>query len=172
MKLAFRLALIACLLLGMAGVLPAGAQVGSTTRYDMHPLIQLHATGADFVGQPFQADVFLYRGGPAFFSYKAATGNASRVASGVATPEQLAALNQALAQAQVGRQTGHCGSPAPDYVAEYDLTWYGRQRVKTIPAGGDYSHCPAEVVQVFQATCEFIWDVLGPSPEICVPPNP
>lgn len=168
MRPAFRFTLLALL----AAALPAGAEVGSTARYDMHPLIQLHATGADFVGKPFQTDVFIYRGGPTFFSYSAQTGNASRVASGVATPEQLAALNQALARARVGRQTGNCGSPAPDYVAEYDLTWYGKQRVRTIPAGGDYSRCPAEVAQVFHATCEFIWDVLGPSPEICAPPNP
>ena len=168
MRLAFRLALAALAVLA----LPAGAQVGSTTKYDMRPLIQLHATGSDFVGKPFQTDVFIYRGGPVFFSYKAETGDARRVASAVATPEQLTALNQALARAQVGRQTGGCGSPAPDYVQEYDLTWYGPQRARTIPAGGDYSDCPEKVVQVFQATCEFLWTVLGPSPEICVPANP
>lgn len=168
MRFAFRLTLLAL----AAAALPARAEVGSTARYDMHPLIQLHANGADFVGKPFQTDVFIYRGGPVFFSYSAQTGNAARVNSAVATPEQLATLNQALARAQVGRQTGGCGSPAPDYVQEYGLTWYGKQRVRTITAGGNYSHCPAAVAQIFQATCEFIWDVLGPSPEICVPANP
>lgn len=165
MKAVLRLVLV----LALAAV-PAAARI-DVTRLNMRPLIQLHAEGADIIGAPFQSDVFIYQGGFTVLAYSAETGNARRVASGVASPQQLMALNQALAGGQVGQQTGHCGSPAPDYVETYALTWYGKQRVRTIPAGGIYTDCPAAVVRIFNATCEFIWAVLGPSPEVCVP-NP
>jgi hypothetical protein len=158
--------------LALAAALPAAAQIDDITRYDLHPLIQLHLNGSDLIGRPFQGDVFIYQGGPTFLSYKGANGNDVRAQSGVATAQQLADLNQALARARVGQQRGNCGTPAPDYVSRYALTWYGKQRVRTIPAGGNFSTCPAEVVDIFNATCEFIWSVLGPAPWVCVTPNP
>jgi hypothetical protein len=160
------------LLILATAALPARGQVDDITRYDLHPLIQLHLNGADFIGRPFQGDVFIYRGGPTFLSYKGANGADVRSESAVATPEQLAALGQALARARVGQQRGNCGSPAPDFVSRYALTWYGKQRVRTIPVGGDFSTCPAEVIEIYDATCEFIGSVLGPQIEVCVPPNP
>jgi hypothetical protein len=165
MKLALRLCLIA---LAVAS-LPAEGQIDDITRYNMRPLIQLHAVGADLIGRPFETDVFIYQGGPTFLAYTAATGNASRVARGVATREQLMALNQALATNRVGQQRSGCGDPAPDYVRTYALTWYGKQRVKTFTAGGNYTTCPEEVQGILNAACDFIWAVVGPSPEICVP---
>jgi hypothetical protein len=143
------------------------------TKHDMHPLLQLHAVGSDIAGQPFEADVFIYRGGPVFLAYSAATGNARRVARGIASPAALMTLNQALAAARVGQQRGHCGGPAPDYVSDYALTWYGsKQRIRTIPVGGNYTTCPSDVIRILDATCIFIWEVLGPSVEVCVPPGP
>ena len=166
MKKTLQLALLAL----AAAALPAQGQIGDITRYNMRPLIQLHLNGADFIGRPFQGDVFIYQGGPTFLSYKGANGTDVRAESAVATPQALAELNQALSRARVGQQRGNCGSPAPDFVSQYALTWYGAQRVRTIPAGGNFSTCPAEVVQVYNATCEFIWSVLGPQIEICVVP--
>ena len=166
MKKTLQLALLAL----AAAALPAQAEIGDITKYNLRPLIQLHLNGADFIGRPFQGDVFIYQGGPTFLSYKGANGTDVRSESGVATREQLAALNQALARARVGQQRGNCGSPAPDFVSQYALTWYGTQRVRTIPAGGNFSTCPAEVVEIYNATCEFIWSVLGPQVEICVVP--
>ena len=153
----------------VAASLPAQGQIDDITRYNMRPLLQLHAVGNDLVGQPFETDVFIYQGGPVFLAYTAATGNACRVDRGVATQQQLMDLNRALATSRVGQQRGGCGSPAPDYVRTYALTWYGKQRVKTIATGGNYTDCPAEVQRILNATCQFIWDVLGPAPEICVP---
>ena len=170
MRLAIRLALTILI----AGAAAAGAQPQiDVTRYDMHPLIQLHAAGFDIAGQPFETDVFIYRGGPVFLAYTAQTGNARRVARGVATAQQLAALNQALAAARVGQQRGNCGEPAPDHVERYALTWYGaKDRMRTVTAGGIYSDCPADVVRIFDAACAFVWETLGPTPEYCVPPGP
>ncbi|HEX6898472.1 MAG TPA: hypothetical protein VF789_02120 [Thermoanaerobaculia bacterium] len=165
MKSALR---IGVLLLAVAA-LPAEGQIDDITRYNMRPLIQLHAVGSDIAGGSFETDVFIYQGGPVFLAYTAATGNACRVERGVATPQHLMDLNRALAASRVGQQRGGCGSPAPDYVSAYALTWYGKQRVKTITAGGNYTDCPADVQRIFNATCEFIWDVLGPAPEVCVP---
>jgi hypothetical protein len=83
------------------------------------------------------------------------------------------ALNQALAAARVGQQRGDCGEPAPDYISEYALIWHGSKgRMRTITAGGFYGDCPADVVRIFNATCTFIWEVLGPSIEICDLPAP
>lgn len=146
------------------------AQSIDVTRLNMRPLVQLHAEGVDFTGKPFQTDVFIHQGGYNLLAYSADTGNASRVARGVATPQQLVALNQALAAGRVGRQTGGCGDPAPDFVNRYGFTWYGKQRVKTFTVGGDFTDCPGEVIRIMNATCQFIWSVLGPSPQICVPP--
>lgn len=168
MKLALRL----CLIAFAAAALPAEAQIDDITRYNLRPLIQLHAVGSDIIGQPFETDVFIYQGGPVFLAYTAATGNACRVGRGVATSQQLMALNQALATSRVGQQRGGCGSPAPDYVGVYALTWYGKQRVRTLTAGGDYTRCPEDVRRILDATCEIIWAVLGPSPEVCVPHPP
>jgi hypothetical protein len=165
MKLALRLCLIAL----AAASLPAQGQIDDITRFNMRPLVQLHAVGNDIAGRPFETDVFIYQGGPTFLAYTAATGNACRVDRGVATQQQLMALNQALASNRVGQQRSGCGSPAPDYVGTYALTWYGKQRVKTITAGGNYTTCPDEFLRILNATCDFIWAVLGPAPEVCVP---
>ena len=81
------------------------------------------------------------------------------------------ALNQVLASSRVGQQRGGCGDAAPDFVSTYGLTWYGKQRLKTISVGGNFSDCSADVRDIFNATCQYIWSVLGPSPEICVPPS-
>lgn len=156
----------------LLAALPAAAQRIDVTRLNMRPLLQLHAVGADLIGASFQTDVFIHQSGFTVLAYAAQTGDARRVASGIASPQALMALNQALAGGQVGQQTGNCGGPAPDYVETYALTWYGKQRVRTIPAGGNYFDCPAPVVRIFNATCEFIWSVLGPAIEVCVPPNP
>lgn len=166
MKKTLQLALLAL----AAAALPARAEIGDITRYNMRPLIQLHLNGADFIGRPFQGDVFIYQGGPTFLSYKGANGTDVRSESAVASPEALRTLDQALARAHVGQQQGNCGTPAADFVSEYGLTWYGAQRVRTIPAGGNFSTCPAEVVEIYNATCEFIWAVLGPQVEVCVVP--
>lgn len=150
--------------------LPAAAQI-DTARLDMRPLIQLHAEGADLTGKPFQTDVFIYQGGYTLLAYTAETGNATRVDRAVASKSQVDALNRTLNRARVGQQRGGCGGPAPDYVARYGLTWYGRQQVRTLSVGGNYTDCPADVRRIFDATCEFVWSALGPSPEICAPPN-
>jgi len=148
----------------------AGAQPIDVTRLNMRPLVQLHAEGVDFTGKAFQSDAFIYQGGYTLLAYSAETGNASRVARGIATPQQLMLLNQALAAGRVGQQTGGCGSPAPDFVSTYGFTWYGKQRVKTFAVGGDFTRCPGDVIRIMNATCQLIWSVLGPSPQICVPP--
>ncbi len=147
------------------------AQSIDVTKLNMKPLIQLHSEGTDFTGQPFQTDVFIHQGGYTLMAYTAATGNARRVARGIAAQSQLMALNQALAAGQVGQQRGGCGSPAPDYVATYGLTWYGKQRVKTFVTGGNYVTCSPQVVRILDAVCRFTWSVLGPSPEVCAPPE-
>jgi hypothetical protein len=169
MKLPIRLTFV--ILVVCAAV--AQAQPGiDVARYDMHALIQLHATGSDITGQSFQTDVFIYRGGPTFLAHTSTNG-ARRVDRGVATPQELTALNQALAASRVGQQRGNCGGPAPDFIAEYALTWYGAKgRVRTIPAGGNYTDCPADVIRILDATCAFLWEVLGSAIEVCAPPAP
>lgn len=169
MKLPMRLTLMALFLCASAGAQPAI----DVTRYDMHPLIQLHAEGSDIAGGSFETDVFIYRGGPTFLAYTADTGDARRVDRGAATPQALMALNQALAAARVGQQRGNCGGPAPDYVTQYALTWYGAKgRIRTITAGGDYTSCPADLIRILDAACAFVWEVLGSALEVCVPPAP
>ena len=172
MKLASRFALIlpVAALVAVAAGPPAQAQPIDVTKLNMRPLLQLHAEGTDFTGRPFQTDVFIHQGGYTLLAYSAETANARRVARGVATPPDLMLLNQALAAGRVGQQTGRCGSPAPDYVSTYGITWHGKQRVKTFAVGGNYTTCSSEVNRIMDATCRFIWSVLGPSPEICVPP--
>jgi hypothetical protein len=167
MKSTIRLTLAA---LALCAAMVQAQEPIDVTQYDMHPFLQLHAFGSDIAGGSFETDVFIYRGGPTFLAYTAATGDQRKVVRGIASPQDLMALNQALAAARVGQQRGNCGQPAPDYVTKYALTWYGKQRMRTIPVGGDYTDCPAEVIRIFDATCEFIWNVLGPSLEICVPP--
>jgi hypothetical protein len=152
------------------GASAAGAQAIDPAKLNMVPLIQLHAEGADLTGGHFAGDVFIYQGGYTLLAYTSDRGNVSQVFRGIATPPQIKALNQALRASRVGRQTGNCGDAAPDYVSRYALTWYGKQRLRTIPAGGNYTDCPAEVVGIFDATCRFIWDVLGSAPQVCVPP--
>ena len=169
MKRASRLALI-LLIAGLAAVPTAQAQPIDVTQLNMRPLLQLHAEGTDFTGRPFQTDVFIHQGGYVLLAYSAETGNASRVARGIATHPDFMLLNQALAAGRVGQQTGRCGGPAPDYVSTYGLTWHGKQRVRSFNVGGNYTTCSSEVNRIMDATCRFIWSVLGPSPEICVPP--
>jgi hypothetical protein len=170
MKLAIRLTLAALIVCAAAA---AAQEKIDVTRYDMHALIQLHANGADLIGGAFETDVFIYRGGPTVLAYTSQTGDVRKVVRGVATPQQLTKLNQALAANRVGIQRGNCGEPAPDYVTQYALTWYGNKgRIRMIPTGGIYLDCPAAVVNLFHAACEFIWEVLGPAPEVCVPAAP
>jgi len=150
----------------------AGAefQVIDVTRHDMRPIVQLNATGADFAGQAFEVDVFIYHSGVTFLAYSAETGGAQRVARAVATPAAMKAFNVALAHGKVGQQTGRCGSAAPDHISTRVMTWYGaKDRQKTIPVGGIYSDCPAAVVEIFDAACDFVWATLGSAPEYCVP---
>ena len=104
-----------------------------------------------------------------FFLYSAETGSAQRVDRGVATRAQLVTLNQALARARVAQQRGGCGDPAPDGVSTYTLVWNGKNRTRQISVGGNYQDCPANTQEVFDAVCTFVWDVLGPTPELCVP---
>lgn len=169
MKLASRFAIPFAIILLIAGS-AVQAQSIDVTRLNMRPLIQLHADGADFTGKPFQTDVFIHQGGYTLLAYSAETGNANRVARGIATPADLRLLNQALAAGRAGQQTGRCGSPAPDYVGTYGVTWHGKQRVRSFNVGGDYTSCSSEMNRIMDATCRFIWSVLGPSPEFCVPP--
>lgn len=136
---------------------------------DLRPLLQITGVGSDFTGGAFETDVFVTRGGAVFLMYSAETGNAQRVDRGVATRGQLVTLNQALARARVGQQRGDCGEPAPDGVATYTLVWSGKSRTRQISAGGIYRECPEDVQRIFDAACAFVWDVLGPTPELCVP---
>ena len=165
MKLASRFALI-LLIAGLVAAPSAQAQAVDATR----PLLQLHAEGVDFTGHPFQSDIFIYQSGYTLLAYSAETGNASRVARGVATLSDLRLLNQALSAGRVGQQAGRCGGPAADYVSTYGITWHGKQRVRTFTVGGNYTDCSSEVKRIMDGTCRFIWSVLGPSPEVCVPP--
>ena len=169
MKLASRCAVpfaIIMLIAGLVAAPSAQAQPIDVTK----PLIQLHAEGTDFTGHTFQSDVFIYQSGYTLLAYSAETGNASRVARGVATHPEMMLLNQALAAGRVGQQTGRCGGPAPDYVSTYGITWHGKQRVRSFNVGGDYTTCSSQVSRIMDDTCRFIWSVLGPSPEVCVPP--
>lgn len=170
MKLPMRLALLSLVLCASAAQAQRTIDV---TKHDMRPLIQLHAVGANIIGETFEADVFIYRGGPTFLAFSLANGRNTEVKRGVAKPQQLIALNQALAAARVGQQREKCGGPAPDYITDYALTWYGTKGLwRTHSAGGNYSECPADVIRIFNATCTFIWEVLGPSIEICDLPGP
>jgi hypothetical protein len=166
MKLTMRL-IVMSLILGAPAA--RAQQEVDVTKHDMHPLLQLHVFGSDFAGEPIEADVFIYRGGPTFLAFTQDT-DTRRVERGVASLQELMTLNQALAAARVGQQRGNCGSPVPDFITGYALTWYGAQgRLRTIPVGGDFKSCPAPVVQIFDATCDFIRAVLGPSNGVCLP---
>ncbi|HKV13279.1 MAG TPA: hypothetical protein VJ725_34380 [Thermoanaerobaculia bacterium] len=140
------------------------------SRLDLRPLLQLTGVGNDIAGGELESDVLITRGGAVFFLYSAETGSAQRVDRGVATREQLVTLNQALARARVAQQRGGCGDPAPDGISTYTLLWNGKSRTRQISVGGIYLDCPADTRQVFDAVCTFVWDVLGPTPELCVPP--
>lgn len=166
MKLAIRLILAALSACAAAAQTPPAIDV---TKFDMHPMVQLHAIGSDIIGHAFVVDIFVYRGGPTFLAYTAETGNARRVARAVASPQALMKLNQALADGKIGQQRGDCGQPAPDHISTRALTWYGKQRMRTVPVGGIYSECPSDVVEIFDAACSFVWEVLGPTVEYCVP---
>jgi hypothetical protein len=143
-----------------------------TTKFDMHAFIQLNAVGIDLAGKPFESDVFIYRGGPTFLAYTAVTGDARKVNRGIASTGQLKNLDRALTAARVDLRRDKCGGPAADGVRQYALTWFSAKgrAINTIHIGGNYTSCPAKVRQIFDATCEFITSVLGPSPEVCVPP--
>jgi hypothetical protein len=169
MKLTIRLILVSLVLCAPAAW---AQQEVDVTKHDMHPLLQLHVFGATFAGEPIEADVFIYRGGPTFLAFTQGAG-ARQVDRGVASPQELMTLNQALTAARVGQQRGNCGGPIPDFITGYALTWYGAQgRLRTIPVGGDFTGCPAAVVQVFDATCDFIREVLGPATGICPASGP
>lgn len=168
MKLVIRFTIPFAIILLITGLAAFRAEAQSIDA--TKPLLQLHAEGVDFTGHSFQSDVFIYQSGYTLLAYSAETGNASRVARGVAARPDMMLLNQALAAGRVGQQTGHCGGPAADYVSTYGLTWYGKQRVRGFNVGGNYTTCPSEVNRILDATCRFIWSVLGPSPEICAPP--
>ncbi|HKV07814.1 MAG TPA: hypothetical protein VJ725_06740 [Thermoanaerobaculia bacterium] len=166
-----RRALPVLLILSALGAPAAWAQIlDSPSRLDLRPLLQLTGVGNDIAGGELEADVLITRGGAVFLMYSAATGNAQRVDRGVATREQLVTLNQALARARVGQQQGGCGDPAPDGISTYTLLWNGKSRTRQLSVGGIYLDCPAETRQVFDAVCTFVWDVLGPAPELCIPP--
>lgn len=147
----------------------AAGQVIDLAGKDMRPLLQVQAIGADIAGQSFETDVFVYHGGATFMMHSRALDGSGRVARGVATPAALVRLNQELAAAQVGQLRGGCGEPAPDHVETYRLTWFGKQRLRTLPLGGNFSDCPEAVSRVMQAVCAFLWEAVGPAPEYCVP---
>ena len=166
-----RRALLALIVLSALSVPAARAQVlENPSRLDLRPLLQLTGVGNDIAGGAFESDVLITRGGAVFLLYSAETGNAQRVDRGVAIREQLVTLNQALARARVAQQRGGCGEPAPDGVSTYTLVWSGKSRTRQISVGGIYRDCPANTQAVFDAVCTFVWEVLGPTPELCVPP--
>jgi hypothetical protein len=85
-----------------------------------------------------------------------------------ASAAQLAALQTALGQAQIGQQAGGCAirSRLPaDGVAE--LTWYGRGlrrnalSVTVVSTTGGGDACPPELQALFQAIDDFSAAVLG-----------
>jgi hypothetical protein len=147
----------------------AAGQVIDLAGKDMRPLLQVQAIGADIAGQPFETDVFVYHGGATFLMHSRGLDGSERVARGVASSAALVRLNQELALAHIGQLRGGCGEPAPDHVESYRLTWFGKQRLRTLPLGGNFSDCPDAVHRVMEAVCAFLWEAVGPAPEYCVP---
>ena len=152
--------------------IPARAQrIDNLAKYDARPLLRIQAMGSSFAGVPFETDVFVYRGGPVFLMHSAESGSA-RSDRAVASPKLLSELNRALAEARVGQQRGLCGEPAPDFVSEYTVTWYGDGRLKTFRVGGNDQDCPTAVRRIMEAVCTFAWETLGSAIELCAPPPP
>jgi hypothetical protein len=146
-------------------------RIPNLSQYDPRPLLRIQAVGTTFAADPFETDVFVYRGGPVFLMHSTELGDEQRTARGVASPEALSQLNQTLSLARVGRQRGQCGEAAPDFVAQYTVTWYGpEQRSKTFVVGGAYQDCPGETRRILDAICAFAWETLGSAIELCAPP--
>lgn len=142
-------------------------------RYDQRPLLRLQAVGWDFFGEPFEVNVAIERGGSTLFASDYEFGPTCRVEHVVGEERALRELNQALARHQVARQRGNCGYAAPDYVERYSLTWYGvGGRVHTLQVGGIYGDCKPDVVAIFDAACNYLWQTVGDVVEFCVPRDP
>jgi hypothetical protein len=151
----------------------ASAEPIDPIRYDQRPLLRLQAVGWDFFGEPFEVNVAIDRGGPTLFASDYETGPSCRIEHVVGDERALRELNQALARHQVGRQRGNCGYAAPDYVERYSLTWYGLGgRVHTLQVGGIYGDCKPDVVAIFDAACNYLWQTVGDVVEYCVPRDP
>ena len=148
---------------------PASAAPFDASAFAMRPLLYVQATGSSIAGVPFEVAVFVYRSGPTYL-VRSGLGDVAR--SAVATPEALARLNAVLSEAHVGVQTGDCGQPEPDNIAQRTLAFHGlKGRHHQLTVGGFYAQdCPAEVVRIFDAVCVYLADVFGDASPYCVPP--
>jgi hypothetical protein len=153
----------------LAAAAGAGVAAPDVTRSDMRPWFLLQAAGSDLVGHPFQGEVVLYRGGVVLLEYTAETGNGRTIRRGLASPTAIRELREALAEARFGRARGNCGEPAPDYVERYGLITYEAAGPRTRSFGGNVQSCAVELREGFDAICTYIWNTVGPSPEVCSP---
>lgn len=168
-----RLVLFITAVLAIVPVPSRAERIPNLSKYDSRPLLRIQAVGTTFAADPFETDIFIYRGGPVFLMHSTEIGDEQRTSRGVASPEVLSQLNETLSLARVGRQRGQCGDAAPDFVAQYTVTWYGQdQRAKTFVVGGNYQDCPAETRRILDAICAFTWETLGSAIELCAPPAP
>jgi hypothetical protein len=163
------LSLTLLLALSASARLARAEAVPDVTRTDMRPWFVLQTYGADFAGRPFQGEVFLYQGGTVVLEHSGGTGDLRTIRRGDGTPQQVKDLRRALADARFGRARGNCGQPAPDWVERYGLVTYDGGAPRARSFGGDYSSCQVELREGFDALCSYIWNVVGPSPEVCTP---
>jgi len=127
---------------------------------DMRLWIALQAFGSSFAGKPLETDVFIFRGGSTFVM--ASHGETpTAVRRGVAERSATASLRSALRDSHIGRQQGGCGQPMPDFIARYDLTWYGQDGLHPITFGGDLSGCPKDLQNAYQAICHYVFATAG-----------
>jgi hypothetical protein len=172
--------LLACL--GFASLVavlatPATAQTSAfdARLIDMRPLVQVQAAGTTFAGKPFEVDVFIYRGGADVLASSvgidvAGRDTTDRIASGLGDRAQMMALNGTFLRNHVLQQAGDCGSPAPDHVERYTLTYYGQKNNRQITVGGDYRGCPDETRAIFDAVCAYLWETVEAPIEYCAEP--
>jgi hypothetical protein len=178
---ALRLSVLSAVLalVAITGAAPALAQTSAfdARSIDMRPLVQVQGVGATFAGRPFEVDLFIYRGGGAFLVSSVATDLAGRfstdrVGRGLGDRSEVAGLNGTFLANRILQQTGGCGTPAPDYVEHYTLTYYGQKNNRQITVGGDYRECPAEVREIMDAICLYLWQTIESPIEYCSQPDP
>jgi len=157
--------------------LPARAQTSAfdARAIDMRPLFQVQAVGNTIAGKPFEVDLFVYRGGGDVLAASVATDFAGRATSdrigrGLGTRPQVMALNGAFLENHILQQRGGCGTPAPDYVNHYTLTYYGQKNNNQLTVGGDFRDCPAETRAILNAICLYLWQTIETPIEYCPQP--